>query len=338
MKKFFYGLTALLMTCFLSCKGFEIQPKFISVLGTDEKSFTLLESKQLPDNSVQLVFSEPVELKELAANVLGKACVCTVTKKITDGREVQLITIADTIEIGESYCVSASAQCGNTSQDFTLQFKGKNTRPARLALSEYKPEYQYREKAKTQSSKNVTTPQFIELVVERSGNVSGMKITSIGPRKDADYSFPVCEVSEGEVIVVHLNPETFPVGAEDELGKNTSGGETSGRDFFAQWKEKAPARKSNIVLLENEDAVILDYFFYIQKSDYVDGAINWKTMQAVAERLLASPFKEDFTERQNKATAISISSSYSYAKSGNDWVKTQDITCGKKNGSITPAK
>lgn len=328
MKKLFYFVVAFAVTIFGSCTGFDVQPKFVSILGVDEKTVQLEDFKQLEDNSVQLFFSDKIELTDVSVYVNDVQSLCSVEKQIIDGKEVQHINIVDDIEIGESYIVNGIAKSGATTQDFSLNFEGKNTRPADLELSEYKP---------MGKTKTVKEAEFIELVVTKTGNLHGFKLCSVGSKKQPDYTFPTCEVSEGEIIVVHLHP-TNEVNADnnftDEIGDSTSLDIATARDFYANLGKPA-RRKTNVVLLENHEERIIDYLMHIHDKQLEEGSVIWDTnIKVYVDKILDSPFKEQFEQATTNPKTVNLTSTVSYAKSGGTWIKTKEITRGKLNGLV----
>lgn len=336
MKKVFYFVACLLI---FACKGFELQPDFISVFGADEQTITLDKYEQLPDNSVLLYFSTEVDLENETVLVGdendAKEILCLIEKSIVDGKAVNHIKFENEIPIGFPYVISGTVKSGNSLQEFSLNFKGVNSNPAKLFLNEYKP---------MGTTKKVLTPEFIELIVTEAGNLSDFKLCSVGSKKNLDYVFPACDVEKGEIIVVHLYadhiayPEIYTKNAVDEIGSSTADGIKTARDFYAKFG-KPSRRKTNVVLLENHEGLIIDYLTHILNKSVEDGNINWDDdIKDYVNKLLKSPFREKFENEIQNPKTVNLTSIYSFAKKGDVWIKTKDITCGQINANITEAK
>lgn len=325
MKRFFYFCIVFFVLLFMACTGFELQSKFVSVLGSDARSVSLEKSEQLNDNSVLLCFSDVVEIENLKVEDEKTELLYSLTEDLADGKSTKLIKILDKIQIAQEFKISGSVKSGRSKQDFELVFIGKNINPAKLALREYKP---------YGKTKTVKIPEFIELEVLESGNVSEMKLCSVGSSKNLDYTFPACEVKKGECIVVHLNPgdeENAHENFTDELGAEIYSDIKTARDLYSNLG-RAKRRKSNIVLLENPDGLIVDYFFYVHSKNIHENEIQWDSdIQKYVKKLQESAFAKDFEAKTKNPETYNLTSTVSYAKLHGSWAPTKKITRGEKN-------
>lgn len=146
--------------------------------------------------------------------------------------------------------------CGNMTR-VQFQTKGKNDHPALLLLNEVQ--------TGKNSSKTAPHRDYIECVVVRSGNLGGVTLRWTSSTKTVTYSFPACEVEEGEVIMVHAAPEGIPE-ERDETGtdRTLSGGidaSPGGRDFWTG-AGGIPDATGVIAVYEKEDGQPVDGLFY----------------------------------------------------------------------------
>ncbi|MEN6499249.1 MAG: hypothetical protein ABFC65_01775 [Rectinema sp.] len=163
---------------------------------------------------------------------------------------------------GEPITLAGNVQdlSGNTTR-VQVQFKGYNDRPAALALSEVQP-------AKN-ASKRTPHRDYAEFYVKRAGNLGGMFVQWASSTKTMRYDFPVCEVKEGEVIVLHLAPEGISE-EKNETGAalDLSGGIDAtpyGRDF---WSDAGglPDASGAISVYMREGEAPIDGIFYAESS------------------------------------------------------------------------
>lgn len=322
MKKFLCMAVSAITLIGISCKGFEVQPNFVTIFGTDEKTFKLESFEQQPDNSVKLVFSAPVELTEVTVyNAVPEQLVCNTTKENIDGVEFYVIRCAGNIPIGEPYTVSGKVKSGKTTQDFSLKFIGKNSNPAQLAFVEYKPVHS--------TAKN-SDPEFIKLKVIKSGNISGFTIRAVGSKKVPDYVFPACEVNEGEIIFVHLR-----AGAEknadqnfaDETGESIARDIKTARDFYARNFDKPSKREANIVVLDEDNEHVQDFLVCVHAKGFADGEFQWNDeATALIKKLQQAGFEDALNVQLRGVKAENVSGTFSLVKIGGIWKKQKYVS------------
>lgn len=259
--KFFYK-TFFISFLFASCSSMEEMPRFVSIFKGEIESVKLASYTQEKNNDVKLVFDK--NIKELSTYILfdeneEKVFPCIVKKEDDDDKNF-LICMEEIckeenkeIAIGGSYYVKGEAKdkWGN-SLSFLLPFVGANNNPASLKISEVRPLYSKKPKG-----------EFIEMVVTKDGNLSGIKILNVGSKQEPDYTFPPAEVKKGELVVYHWR--TFEeVGAKDELNASivakASGASPHARDFWGKHKS-LPRRKNNAIVIE-ENGVVQDAILY----------------------------------------------------------------------------
>ncbi|PIE99110.1 MAG: hypothetical protein CR988_00200 [Treponema sp.] len=297
----------------IGCNGFALQPGFVTILGDEGGQVKILDVRQEEDNSIEIVFSHSVKdvrskvfYSDSQVNSEGEPLsqIGHKLEKIADdGQEVKYrCTIFDQIEIGKEFKFEGDLKTkSNVNLEFNFLFKGQNHNPAALEITEYKPIY----------SKSVKkpVPEFIEFKVKKSGNLSGLKILSVGSSKAADYTFPAAEVSAGEIVVVHLRyfqNEADLIRDETKTGV-ISGGDfacPTARDFWANFGKNPAQRKTNIVLVTTPTDDIQDCLAYVHEKSISNGEIDWteeqkamvnKAVNAGFESMVESPVQENVT-------------------------------------------
>ena len=317
MKKNLFGLVSVFLLVCFSCKGFEVQPKFITIFGADEKSIKLESYEQLADNSVKLVFSEAVALEELTVrNSADEQMTYTESVEKENGVEAHVIKIMENVAIGATYTVGGCVKSGKTTQSFSIAFVGKNINPAGLAIIEYKPVH---------SSAKGSDPEFIKLKVTKSGNVSEFALRTVGSKKVPDYIFPACEVSAGEVIFLHLHPAAETNAAEnfaDETDANVSRDIKTARDFYARSFDKPYKRDANVVVLDDGNNHVQDFLVCVQKKGFADGEFQWDEQTiAVIKELEQSGLKEAFEHQCKNISVDNMTGTTSLVKINGVWQK-----------------
>lgn len=259
--KFFYK-TFFISFLFISCSSMDEMPRFVSIFRGEIESVKLTSYTQEKNNNVRLSFDKNIE--ELSTYIFfeedeEEKLPCIVQKENEDNKNF-LVCIEEIcteenkeIAIGQNYYVQGEAKdkWGN-SLSFLLPFIGANNNPATLKISEVRPLYSKKPKG-----------EFIEMLVTKDGNLSGIKILNVGSKKEPDYIFPPAEVKKGELVVYHWR--TFEeVGAKDELNSNivakASGASPHARDFWSKHKS-LPRRKNNAIVIE-ENGMVQDAILY----------------------------------------------------------------------------
>lgn len=236
----------LFASCF-SCKGFVEQPGFVSIFGHDIEPLKIISYKNNLKNEVEIVFSKNIKSIECSLfkeNGSGKETFTCKTEIIKEEETAVFKIIPEEkfkTEIGENFFITGTVKDTSlNSMDFTLPFAGANTNPAELRISEIRPLYSSSPKS-----------EFIEIIVLKAGNLSGIKLLNVGNKKTPDYVFPPAEVLKGEFIVYHWR--SIEDGIKDETKPSIISGGTQAcsgaRDFWGNFKT-LPKRPSNVIVIE----------------------------------------------------------------------------------------
>ena len=275
MKK--YGaITAVVMVLCMSCAQFSRQPLFTEILGKEIKPVTLLKKTLTDNNRISLFFSEEVLFSgaEIILADSEKQCRCSVEPLLLPEEDMRRelggdftetatafsVTTDDAIGIGEKFFLKGSvSDMTHTTLDFVFSFKGINTRPAQLRITEVRPLYSSKPKS-----------EFIELLVTESGNLSGITLVNVGDKKAPHYTFPACEAEKGELIVYHFR--SVEDGIADEISKKTVSGGTQAcshaRDFWGPYTS-IPRRNANAILLKTSmNGSVQDAVLYCTQKEY----------------------------------------------------------------------
>lgn len=330
MKKNILFLSLLFL---ISCKGFEIQPLFISILGVEHEQPKLLSYQQDDNNSVIFTFSKNVNIAHSKVYLSdGRELIPSIEKiknaeNASDIEHQYLLRTNDSLGIGQPFTVICDIKDGNYTESIVLDLFGKNNNIASLQLSEYKP---------TAKTKTVPYSYFIELIVTKSGNLFENKIGSVGNTKIRDYIFPACEVLEGEVIVVHLSPKDEGKDVNilsDELTENISNDIPHARDFYAHFDSNPTNRKSNLIIVEDTNENVQDFLYYntqeysFDENDFVPDT----HIQPYFEKIKSSSYYEPFLEQIKQKEILKPTGTLSLIKSNGKWVTTKNISPGIKN-------
>ena len=220
---------------------------------------TVKESEVVKDENQSDTLSEIPERINAKAEVSEDGCTVT-------------YTIEEECKIGESYEIFGTVEdkTGN-SLTFCVPFTGYNSRVPELIFTEVQIKY-----AKgTDKGKTVYRGEFVELLALCDGNLGGLELVGGADGDSKKYVFPAVEVSQGEVILVHLR--TVDEGCVNEVGDNLN-------EAFAPyaidgirdlWSENTSSRfndDSDVILLRNSVTdTVLDAFMYVSED-----AVEWK--------------------------------------------------------------
>ncbi|MGP1595172.1 MAG: hypothetical protein ACTTH8_08015 [Treponema sp.] len=284
MKKII-GITFSVLFLCSSCVQFSRQPLFTEILGKDVKPVTLIKKTLTKSNTVLLFFSEEVVFTnaEIIRPDAKKNSPCIIEPLILTEETLQQelgseftetatafsLKTEESIEIGEKFFLKGSvSDMAHTTLDFVFSFKGINSRPAHLCITEVRPLYSSKPKS-----------EFIELLVTESGNLSGITLINIGDKKSPHYTFPACEVEKGELIVYHFR--SVEAGIKDEISKKIVSGGTqacpNARDFWGPYSS-IPRRNANAILVKtNLNGSVQDAVLYCTQKEYEkNGKTAWQ--------------------------------------------------------------
>ena len=325
---------SLMLFTFLSCTSMDDMPRVVSIFRGEIENVKLTNYVQEKNNNVTLTFDK--NIKEIT-------CIASfdedyednipcIVQKINDNDKDFVVQLQEDvqIDIGKEYYVKGEVKdkWGN-SLLFFLPFTGANTHPASLRISEVRPLYSKKPKG-----------EFIEMIVEKSGNLSGIKIMNVGSKKQPHYTFPPAEVKKGEIVVYHWRcfDEEVKDEVEASIISHGSGASAYARDFWSVHKS-LPKRKSNAIVIEESGNVQDAILFFDPKTENDD----WPTEEIANAATIAfesgvwspSPQIKDavrvhVTPSTSLGRSIIPKSNVSNAK---QWVlyKSKQVTQGKRN-------
>ena len=208
----------------LFCACSQNPPDILTPVG-DIRPPSIVGARQKTPGIFEIVFDEAVKpipnsfsFSPAATTALPSSAGCALT-----------VTLSPPVEAGGDCLLSGEAQdtAGNTTR-FLFSFVGYNEDPAFLRLNE------------VQTGKNTASSNqhrdYMEFIVEKSGNLGGIHIQWASAVKLMSWTFPSCEAAKGSIIVLHCAPENIPE-EKDEVGPDLSlsGGvdaSSGGRDFW----------------------------------------------------------------------------------------------------------
>lgn len=295
------------------CAGFSKQPAFIDIAGEDAQAVKIIKTVQTKENMIHIFFSDKAIL--LSADIFmpqtGEIQACAFKMLNEDEKEKTdaaantgidtststnsnaavntnfpedaekystdfILTPSYKIGIGEPFVVRGSvSDLKHSVLDFALPFEGVNTHPAKLKITEIRPLYSSKPKS-----------EFIEFIVEKSGNLAGITITNVGDKKNPHYAFPPADVTEGEVIVYHWRSVEDNI-RDEHTTHIISGGTQScpaARDFWGPYTS-LPKRNANVILIKTEmNGGIQDAVLYCTEKEFTKRKphLTWNN-EALAE-------------------------------------------------------
>ena len=271
----------------LSCSANE---HGLQILKGDYIPPTLETFENLSTRALSFTFSKPITLANASIskrsknddenffyseNAKPKEKISVSLSYENDGSTV-VARASNALAIGEQYAFYAEASDTNgNSLSFCVPFSGWNENPATLFISGVYTLY----------SSKYNRHEFVELECAQSGNLAGFSISAVAQKKLKLFTFPSCEVLQGEKIVLHFykNENCF---AENENEKNTKRSRgwycsNKTRDFWIAENEKTSLLSDNkgIVVLENENTKkIVDAFLYASNDNE-----DWKNSALTSE-------------------------------------------------------
>ena len=316
MKKYREILLLLLQTCFLVCVTLtavipvscKLSEEGVTVYDGDYSAPVIESIEVLDEKTVQMNFSEGVKVGSVVVSKfmggISDSILHSDSQKLSDAIEAAggefgkvevesevsedgltvTYTMEEECQVGEPYEIFGNVEdeTGN-SLTFCVPFTGYNSRVPDLIFTEVQIKY-----AKGSEKGNVVyRGEFVELLALSDGNLGGLELVGGADGESKKYVFPAVEVSQGEVIMVHLR--TVGEGCVNELGPNldeaTAPYSVSGvRDL---WSENTTARyndDSDVILLKNSATdSVLEAFMYA-----VEDAVEWKKGPALLSKEAAA--------------------------------------------------
>jgi hypothetical protein len=202
----------------------------------------------------------------------------TVAQPEADGSAIE-VALSPAVSPGQNCTLSGEAQdaAGNTTR-FLFSFVGFNDSPALLRINELQC-------GKNTSASNLHR-DYIEFVVQRTGNLGAEVVRWASTVKLMEYRFPSAEVKVGDIVLLHCAPEGLPQ-EKDETGPNLalSGGIDScdtARDFWTQ-AGGLPDSSGLVAVYERDGAVPYDGICYAEEDK--TGAIDNEIAKNMAKEL-----------------------------------------------------
>lgn len=304
MKKYRELLLLLLQTCLLVCitvvavlpVSCKMSEEGVTVYDGDYSAPVIESIEVLDEKTVQMNFSEGVKIGSVVVSKfiggISDSILHSDTEKVSDAIEAAggefgrldveaevsedgltvTYTMQEDCEVGEPYEIFGTVEdeTGN-SLTFCVPFTGYNSRVPDLIFTEVQIKY-----AKGSEKGNVVyRGEFVELLALCDGNLGGLELVGGADGESKKFVFPAVEVSQGELIMVHLR--TVGEGCVNELGENldeaTAPYAVPGvRDL---WSENTTARyndDSDVIILRNSATEsVLEAFMYA-----VEDASEWK--------------------------------------------------------------
>ena len=241
----------------LNAFGCSSNPEGLTNLSGDFSVPKIQSFSVTSESSLELNFTDAVE--SVKAEVFSGEKTYETSVSLNGEKTSASITFSEPAQTGASCVVEGEVldRAGN-SLTFSLPFKGYNSNPARLVISEVRNAYG----AVTANKVTTHRSEFVELVAVKEGNLSGLELFSAGDGEERRYEFPAVNVSRGEYITVHVRKppvnEKYPEDAEgmtcelsDDLTLSTHTDScNTARDLWAE-NEKACFADSDIIVLRN---------------------------------------------------------------------------------------
>lgn len=274
------------VVCFsISTVSCTINPEGIRIIGGEYSSPRLQEFSVEDVDSLKLVFTDQVELKELYVSAADAAIQefaesgvsdCRleyIMEEDQDGAEYRL-TLAQDMVCGKEYVLYAVVEdAKGNSLSFSTEFSGYNALVPKVILSEVSTE------TRNVSGKG-TRPEFIELYCLTGGNTGGMILEVFYKNGSTRYELPAAEVTAGEYITLNLRSyDDQLAGCIDETDSLSeawaAGAVADSRDFWYPGTAKILGKTAVIVLWERRNGAMLDALLYVENSD-VEGWTSTK--------------------------------------------------------------
>ena len=266
----------------VSCK---ITEQGITILNGDYTPPVLNGFTVIDEKTVRLEFSEKVEVSgyvvaritdelfsseehsktldlspalERASGVYG-ALSC----KVLPGAEPGILEIVldQDMQVGQAYeFYSEVHDSSGNSLTIAIPFTGYNSRVPQLIITEIQTESVGQKKS--EEVDGIFRNEFIELLALKGGNLAGLELCSAYDGEAKKFVFPVIEVADGEVFVVHMRKRGN--GCVSELGENlcaatSSYASVNVRDLWTDIETTTLGNKTDIILLRNTaDKKLLD--------------------------------------------------------------------------------
>lgn len=155
---------------------------------------------------------------------------------------------------------------GNT-LTFCIPFVGYNSRIPKLRITEVHPAMAGIQK--NEDSNGTRRLEYVEILAETEGNLSGLEFCSGYAGENKAYIFPSIEVREGELIVLHLRTWGEGCISEDDDNLDLAWSRYSGsyRDLWSLNTGKPMGDKNDVLVIKDISSEhLIDAFMYSDSS------------------------------------------------------------------------
>lgn len=278
------------------------------VLFTDNSGGPAIEDFLVTgEKSCRIIFNSQVTVKEKSITPKVEILDALVSPGKNNGLCYVDFVFGDVLAVGECFRLYGEVQdnVGNT-LTFSLPLLGFNSNVPEIVLTEIHPMYG----SSNTKSGTVYKCEYVEMLVTKSGNLSGLKLYSAYDGKDKAYDFPAINVVAGEIITVHLRKkEGMEAVSETGMELNLSRTYYSSEDSRDLWDDNDSARLGDsmdvILLINSADGNILDGVCYAPEQSEV-----WKTqemLQACEKLVSAGLWKSSEVNFAVKSDGITLS-------------------------------
>lgn len=254
--------TALMFVCPFSCRATEEG----IVLIKDNTPGPAIENFYVTSKStVRVVFNKEISVKEASVTPKVNIAEISVNRENSENLWFADFIFGNELAVGECFSLygEVADKVGNT-LTFSIPFKGYNSNIPEILITEIHPMYG---SSTSKTSGTVYKCEYVEFYAKTGGNLSGLELYSASDGKEKKYSFPAIEVSEGEIITVHLRKKEG-MNAVNETGSviNLSSTYYSSSEARDLWEENESARLGDysdvIYISDSQTGNILDGVCY----------------------------------------------------------------------------
>ena len=198
---------------------------------------------------------------ERASGVYGTVDACVVYEE-----ECVKFVLQEQMETGRGYELYARIKdsVGNT-LTLVIPFKGYNSHVPEVMITEIQTE-SVSSQNKAEKEAGIYRNEFVELLVLKSGNLSGLELCSGYDGEEKKYVFPPLDVTAGEIIVVHMRKRGNGCISEegDDLTLATSSYTSPEiRDLWTDLESTTLGNKTDIIIVKNSaNRRLLDAVMY----------------------------------------------------------------------------
>ena len=198
---------------------------------------------------------------ERASGVYGAVDACVVYEE-----ECVKFVLQEQMETGRGYELYARIKdsVGNT-LTLVIPFKGYNSHVPEVMITEIQTE-SVSSQNKAEKEAGIYRNEFVELLVLKSGNLSGLELCSGYDGEEKKYVFPPLDVTAGEIIVVHMRKRGNGCISEegDDLTLATSSYTSPEiRDLWTDLESTTLGNKTDIIIVKNSaNRRLLDAVMY----------------------------------------------------------------------------